>query len=355
MIQSLRLQNFRSYQDLQLEFEPGVNIIIGPNASGKTSVIEALLVIAKGSSFKGDDSDLVRFSSDWARVDAVLDGNVTRSVKLEKTADERLKKSYVLDGVEKMRLGPGQALPVVLFEPQHMSLLNGEPTLRRDFLDTILSTVKPGYSTHLKNYRRVLSQRNALLKQQNRRNDELFVWDLRLSELGGVIFGARSELIASMAESITAEYGRISAREDVIELKYHSTLPALDYTNNLFKKLGADYEKDIARGFTGSGPHRDDFVISINGHDAQAAASRGETRSLLLALKVLELLELEKVTSTKPLLLLDDVFSELDGRRRRALADTLKNYQTFITTTDADIIAKEFVQATSVITMGTTG
>ncbi len=343
MIQSLRLQNFRSYKDTQLEFEPGVNVIFGPNASGKTSILEAILIILRGSSFKGSDYDVVHFSHDWARLDAAL-GDEKRAVKIEKTDPEHVRKSFLIDEIEKMRLAAQHLMPVVLFEPQHMSLLGGEPALRRDFLDTVLTSTKQNYSSHLKNYRRALAQRNALLKQPNRNNDDLFVWDLRLSELGGVVHAARTELVDHMNQLISREYGRISARADEVAMRYQSTLPAGDYANNLFKKLSADHDKDFARGFTGSGPHRDDFVLSINGHDAQSSASRGETRSLLLTLKVLELFELEKATAKAPILLLDDVFSELDGRRRRALADTLKDYQTFITTTDADIVAKEFTQ-----------
>lgn len=344
MIRSLRLQNFRSYKDTQLEFEPGVNVIVGPNASGKTSILEAVLMMLHGSSFKGSDYEVVQFSQDWARLDSGLDGEETRTVKIEKTDPEHVRKSFVIDEVEKTRLAANHVLPVVLFEPQHMALLGGEPALRRDFLDTVLGSTKPNYSGHLKNYRRALAQRNALLKQPNRTNSDLFVWDLRLSELGGVVFAARNELVETMNLLISTEYGRISARDDKVDMRYYSALPAGDYANNLFKKLSLDHDKDFGRGFTGSGPHRDDFVLSINGHDAQSSASRGETRSLLLALKVLELFELEKSTGQSPILLLDDVFSELDGRRRRALADTLKDYQTFITTTDADIVAKEFTQ-----------
>jgi DNA replication and repair protein RecF len=354
MINSLRLQNFRGFADAQFEFEPGVNIIVGPNASGKTTILEALLIIAGQGTFKGQDTDLVRFSKDWLRVDAVLEAS-SRAVKLTKDGEDRTQKSYVIDGVDRQRLGTTYTLPVVLFEPQDMNMLSGDPAGRRDFLDRILSATAPGYTTLAKNYRRALSQRNRLLKQLAARpssdTKELFVWDLRLSELGGAVHAARKALVDRMAATFADEYDRISGKQEPAAITYESSVSAADYTTSLLKKLANSYEKDVARGFTGVGPHRDDLVISLRDHDARLGASRGETRSLLLALKLLEVLEVERAAGTKPMLLLDDVFSELDGHRRRSLAGTIKDYQTFITTTDADIIVKEFAQKLNVIAM----
>lgn len=352
MISSLRLQNFRGFTDAQLEFEPGVNIIVGPNASGKTTILEALLLIAGESTFKGQDIDLVKFSSKWLRVDAALaDGS--RTVKITKSAEDRIAKEYVINDVSRIRLSLAQHLPVVLFEPQDMNLLGGDPAGRRDFLDRILAGTVPGYGALVKNFRRALAQRNRLLKQLSGRpgagTNELFVWDLRLSELGGAVFASRLSLVNSMAESFEAEYNRISGKSESAGVTYESSIDAADYTTNLLKKLSNSYEKDLARGFTGSGPHRDDLALSLRGHDARIGASRGETRSLLLALKLLELRQLEQASGIKPLLLLDDVFSELDGHRRRSLAGTIKDYQTFITTTDADIVVKEFAQHLNII------
>ena len=351
MIQSLRLQNFRSYSDAQFEFEPSVNIIVGPNASGKTSLIEALLVLSRGSSYKGQEQDLITFGSAWARLDGVYVGQESRTVKLQVAPDGRINKSFILNDLPRIRLSDQQRLPVVLFEPQHMSMLVGEPTLRREFVDDILTASKQGYGIQLKNYRRVLSQRNSLLKRLyvSRKKEELFVWDLRLSELGGYIHDARVALLQAMNDGIAQQYNAISGKNESVSVQYTTDSTSADYTTSLLATLTNNHDKDMDRGFTGFGPHRDDFVVSLRGHDARTAASRGETRSLLLALKILELKELERATGKKPLLLLDDVFSELDGHRRRALASALKSYQTFITTTDADVVIEHFMETANVI------
>lgn len=348
---SLRLQNFRSYTDAQFEFENGVNIIVGPNGSGKTSVIEALVMLCSGSSYKVSDIDVVRYGSEWARIDTVTDDNETRTIKIH-VQEQITDKKYTIHGVEKVRFMPQYRLPVVLFEPQDMNMVTGEPSLRRDFLDTILTTTLSSYAVQLKNYRRILAQRNALLKRTHApRPDELFVWDLRLSELGGAVHGARKALLQDFSERIQATYDTISGKHDPVSIDYITNIAADDYTEAMLKKLNNDLQKDISRGFTGVGPHRDDILLTIRGHDAKVAASRGETRSLLLALKLLQLQVLEQATGQRPLILLDDVFSELDGARRQSLATALQGYQTCITTTDADLVVDHFIDKAHIIAL----
>jgi DNA replication and repair protein RecF len=256
-----------------------------------------------------------------------------------------------MGGVERKTLPHQHTLPVVFFEPQHMNMLVGEPAGRRRFLDDILEQTSPGFAAHSKNYKRALVQRNALLKRiaGTHKKGDLFVWDLRLSELGGAVHQARKSLTDIMARKIELEYARISGKQEPVAIQYSSTVSPTNYTDSLLKKLLQDQDHDIARGYTGAGPHREDFVLLLRGHDARASASRGETRSLLLALKVLELYALEDSSGKRPLLLLDDVFSELDGKRRKALADTLSGYQTFITTTDADLVVEHFMASTNII------
>ena len=179
----------------------------------------------------------------------------------------------------------------------------------------------------------------------------MFVWNVRLSELAGKIVGHRVTMIATMQDQIQELYQELSRTRKTVTLEYVSSCSTTHYSSDLLRKLEQGLEDDILRGFTTNGPHRDDLAVILDNHPAQSSASRGESRTLLLALKILELQLLESARNKKPILLLDDVFSELDGARRKALTSYLKNYQTFITTTDADIVVKHFMDNCQIIPM----
>lgn len=353
MINSLRLQHFRSYTDDSFEFEPGVNIIVGPNGSGKTNLLEAVLAVAAGSSYRVADQDMLEFNSPWARLDAVADG-VNRTVKIV-SDNGRVSKSYIFDDKPYKLLTPSHTLPVVLFEPNHLYLLHGQPDLRRAYLDTLLEQTLPEFKSLRRRYKRALAQRNALLKSHKRPGKgQLFIWNLRLSELGGAIVMARTQLITGLQEVLPKLYNKIAGNKKTkVSIKYLSKLPPDNYETMLLKALDKSYDQDVLRGFTAYGPHRDDFVILYEDRPAAQAASRGETRSALLALKIFELQLLEKLHGQKPLLLLDDVFSELDGKRRHSLAGFLQTHQTFITTTDADLVLDEHMKPANIIPINT--
>jgi DNA replication and repair protein RecF len=346
MISDLRLQHFRSYQDATFEFGTGVNIIVGPNGSGKTNLLEAILVIARGSSYRVNDVDLLEFDTDWLRLDAHLGANHSlRTVKL--VTNPRQAKTYELDGKNYVRLTLPHMVPVVLFEPNHLQLLHGAPESRRNYLDDILEQTQPGFSSFRRNYRRILSQRNALLKRPQAPNtQELFPWNLRLSELGATITRARADLCEQLADKLTDTYTEISQVATTVTITYQPKFPLDNYESHLLSKLESHIHEDALRGFTTYGPHREDFVVTFDTKPADEYASRGETRTALLALKIIELQLIETVRNQTPLLLLDDVFSELDGARRRALTVFLQRYQTFLTTTDADVVVKHFSDST---------
>jgi DNA replication and repair protein RecF len=342
MITDLRLQNFRSYTDASFELEPGVNIIVGPNASGKTNVLEAILVLASGSSYRVRDAELMTFDAPWARLDAdTPKGN--RVVKLQAADDSKVLKSFEIDGQSLTRLSQNRTLPIVLFEPNHLQLLGGSPEGRRNFLDDLIEQSLPGYAATRRHYKRVLAHRNALLKRQpHDLREQLFVWNLRLSELGGKIVRERVNLSKRFMEAMSQLYSELAGRTHHITVVYGSQFSPDGYESALLKKLEASTDLDVLRGFTAYGPHREDLQISIDAHPAAESASRGETRTLVLALKILELQLLAASRGVPPLLLLDDVFSELDGKRRQALTSFVADYQTFITTTDADVVMQHF-------------
>jgi DNA replication and repair protein RecF len=346
MISDLRLQHFRSYEDEFVEPEAGVNIIVGPNASGKTNLLEAILVLCRGGSYRATDRELITHGKPWARLDAVADKQ-ERTVKLQ-AEGEAVKKSYTIGGTELKRLPLARGVPVVLFEPNHMQLLTESPELRRSFLDDVIEQTVPAFGEYRRNYRRALAQRNSLLKQSFT-PDQIFVWNVRLSELGGQIAIARLDFIETHRAELARLYAKLAGKRTKTDMRYETKLDSAAYANSMLKGLEARLALDRERGFTSLGPHRDDLGLYLGDYPLSASASRGETRTMLLALKLLEVRSLEAAREHKPILLLDDVFSELDGARRRALTEHLRDHQTFITTTDADIVVQHFLDSCKVI------
>lgn len=346
MLYDIRLQNFRSYKDESFEFNPSVTIIVGPNASGKTNLLEAILVVARGSSYRAKDAELVSFDQPWARLDAHTQVG-DRVVKL--TPAEPVKKQYVVNDKPLRRLLIKNTIPTVLFEPNHLRLLTGSPERRRTYLDELLSQIVPTYASDLRRYKQALAQRNALLKQSKTHSSQIFPWNIKLSQLAGALVSARSALIVDIAAQLTTLYKTLSRTDTEVTVSYESSCDGEQYESSMLHKLEKTLSTDQERGFTGHGPHRDDLRILFDGRPSGHTASRGETRTVVLALKILELQILERVREQRPLLLLDDVFSELDGARRHALTDYLSRYQTFITTTDADIALASFGKDCTVI------
>jgi DNA replication and repair protein RecF len=350
MITDLRLQHFRSYKDASFELSQGVNIVVGPNASGKTNLLEALLVLCRGSSYRAKDMELVQFNKTWARLDADLARGGHRTVKL--VTEPAPAKTYELEGKNYKRLTLPHTLPVVLFEPNHLLILSGGPDRRRDYLDDLLEQTVTGYGTLRRHYKRALAQRNRLLKQgSHQMAAQIFPWDVRLSQLAGQIVRARTELVTRVAREFPHTYRQVSRTKTKVELAYEHRWPVESYETKLLHELEKTLTLDQARGFTGAGPHREDLSIRFDGHPAQEAASRGESRTAVLALKISELKLIEAAREITPLLLLDDVFSELDGKRRHALTDHLQGHQTFITTTDADLVLQSFTEHANIIAL----
>lgn len=351
MITDIHLQNFRSYSDDSIELSPKVNIVVGPNASGKTNLLEAILVICQGYSYRAKDIDLIKFGKPWARLEAHTE-DFDRIVKIEKVDEQKTTKSFTVNTKLIKRLRLDQTIPVVLFEPNHLLLLIGPPELRRTYLDNVLEQSVAGFKSTKAQYKRALGQRNSLLKSNRPSKQNLFVWNIRLSELGGKIFNERIKLVGRLQKDIKSLYKSISGGKKTISLAYQTTCSPNNYETSLLHNLESNIEKDIDRGFTSYGPHRDDLAVFIDDNQAGEVASRGETRTILLALKMIETKVIEEQRDKKPLLLLDDVFSELDGARRLALTSLLNDYQAFITTTDAEIVVQHFTEAATIIPTG---
>ena len=342
MITTIRLQHFRSYSDASFELSPGVNIIVGPNASGKTNLLEAILLVLRGNSYRTRDSNLVRFQADWSRLDVNLPDQ-KRVVKLTGSMPDSVEKIFEIDDQRLSRLHTSRMLPVVLFEPDHLLLLGGSPDGRRVFLDDLIEQISPQFGAVRRQYRRVLAHRNALLKRNpHDLVPQLFVWNLRLSELAGQIVRERVKLIDIFSDYAQDLYTSLSGDAKKLTFSYICRFPLENYETTLLKKLEQSVPAEVARGFTAYGPHRDDLGVFVDDRLISEVASRGEARTIILVLKILELHILQEKTGQKPVLLLDDVFSELDTSRRQALTRHVAGYQTFITTTDADVVIHHF-------------
>lgn len=317
MIQKLSVQNIRSHTSTVVEFGTGASVIIGPNGAGKTSLLEALYIAYQGSSFKGSSDDIVRRDAPWWRIDVLESDDSRRSVTYDPSLPSA-KKKFDIEGVKSARLVPKHRRPVVLFEPDDLRLLHGSPSRRRQFIDRFVAQINPLYQTSLRKYERALKQRNNLLKQDNINNDELFAWNVALAEYGAYVINQRIAFVEKINAVLDDEYRHIAGVGDLVSVHYSNT--TIDYTKEkMLRELESAFSRDVILGYTSIGPHRHDLVFTYAGSDALKVASRGEIRSIILALKFIEVDIVRDLAGLDPIVLLDDVFSELDESRQKRL------------------------------------
>lgn len=330
-IRSITLEQFRIHEKASFTLSPDTTIITGKNGSGKTSILEALYIALQGTSFKASDKDCIRDGSDWFRIEAKFHDESVRSVGYEYGENKR-RKQVVIDNTKKTRLTYKEKVPVILFEPNDLRLLHGSPERRRTFIDSFIGQINPTYQQTLRRYERALKQRNNLLKKDTASRDDVFVWDIALSEYGAEIIRQREVYIAKINEKLTDIYQDIAQTKDEISLHYSHTYIG-SVQQKIMKDLQDNYARDRVLGYTSSGPHRHDIVFQFNTKPALSVASRGEIRTIVIALKLLEAQILELVFSQKPIVLLDDLFSELDSDRQKYLSEAIRSHQIIITTT----------------------
>lgn len=337
MIRSLALTNFRSYKSIELNFEDNLTVISGPNAVGKTNLLESIFVASTTKSFRARDIDLINTNEDFFRVVAQFHDD---SVELSLTTQggskaKRLKLNNKKQSLHSL-LGRN---PITLFEPHDMGLFDGAPDQRRRYMDTVLSQLSPVYAIALNAFKRILRQRNSLLhsaKVQGRHvsEDEIFVWDVQIAQPAQELYQQRCQLIETLSPIMHQVYSEIAGKDTSLKLVYEPSVE-MD-TMNYLDKLSQNHARDAAVGFTTSGPHRDDMRLDFKLGNITSTASRGETRTIILALKIAEMRLLQDRLKLKPILLLDDVFSELDAERRKHLMELIANQQTLLTTTEVD-------------------
>ena len=349
-LDQLRLTDLRSYSSLDVAFGPGPHLVWGPNAAGKTSLLEAMVVLARGSSHRTTtDAELVRWGADVTRIEGQA-GSDEIDVALIRPGSEAsaagARKRIRVNGVARRAAALAERLRVVLFAPEDMLLVAGSPSLRRAAIDQLASTLFPGYVAELATYGRALQQRNGLLRairEETAARDELRYWDRPFLDAGGAVVAMRHELLARLAEPLAAAHREIAPEEaeaGSLGLSYVTNAPAFEGEaprDALARRLVETAEKEVWNGTTVIGPHRDDVAFTMAGRDLAAFASRGQQRTAILALKLAELDLVTARDGRPPLLLLDDVFSELDPARRAHLVRRIAELpQSFVTTTTLD-------------------
>lgn len=330
VVKNIRLQNFRSHEDMKVSFDDNITFITGKNGTGKTTILEAVYYILQGKSFKGSDLDIKNHNKSWWKIESEVEKS-NRNVSYNSELVSK-KKKYNHDENISYRMLSKNKYPVVLFEPEDLRLLNGSPSRRRKFLDGFISQLDANYSVAIRKYERALKQRNSLLKNENIKQDDLFVWNINLSEHGSYIIEQRVRFIEQINKDISEVYRKIAKTKDDISTHYSHTL--IENTKQkMFGELEKSFAKDRILKTTTVGPHRHDMLFRFNNSPALTTASRGEIRSIILALKFLEVEVIKKLDGRDPVVLLDDVFSELDEDRQKALSDLTDLNQVIITST----------------------
>lgn len=336
IIKSLELENFRNYNSLHLNFDEGTNILYGDNAQGKTNVLEAIYVSATTKSHKGSkDKEIINFSKEEAHIRTFLSkGNIDYRVDmhLRKSKSkgiaingQKLKKAAELLGL----------LNVVFFSPEDLSIIKNGPSGRRSFVDMELCQLDKYYLYNLNQYNKIINQRNKLLKDfyfNPDLKDTITVWDSQLVSYGKQIIISRIKFIDQLNKIIDQIHKNLSGGKEELIITYE---PDVD-CENFEKNLSSNMERDIKLKFTGVGPHRDDFGFLVNGIDIRKYGSQGQQRTAALSLKLAEIELVKQITKDNPVLLLDDVLSELDSNRQNYLLNSIGDIQTIITCTGLD-------------------
>ena len=326
---SVELKNFRNYKDQRAEFDPSLNIILGDNAQGKTNLLESLYIMGLGKSFKTSaDKEMIAFGEDMARVKTVISGKGPVDTVLEIIFNKE-GKIIKIDGVKLSRTAELlENVYVVVFSPEDLRIVKDGPEHRRRFLDRELCQIRPVYYSDLGNYKKVLKQRNALLRDQCSDRDLFEVFDESLSDYGMRIIEERKRFTERLLGICSDIHLMISNNKEELKISYETEIKDKEQFR---RRLRDDLEKDTARGFTGFGPHKDYLGISVNGMDIRTYGSQGQQRTASLSMKLAEIELIKQETGQSPVLLLDDVFSELDKSRQRFLIESMKDVQIFVT------------------------
>lgn len=323
VIRRVKLQNFRSHESFVLDCSQNVTQIIGENGCGKTSILEAIYEAMQGKSFRAVDREIIRRTTEFYRVELeYLDGR--RVVTLY----DGNKKEFLVEDKRTRRLPKKARYPIVLFEPDDLNLVGASPSSHRNYFDRVFSQLSEQYALALARYNKALKQRNELLKQEIVENGDLFSWDILLTKYGAELAEERRQFTELINQQLTETYRSIAKNQDEVQLRY---LSEVDDESTFLAHLEHEFARDRVLGYTSFGVHHDNYEFIFNQSPADGSASRGEVRSSVLALKFIEADLIVQRLHQTPVVLLDDVFSELDTTRQKCLVKNFQKNQVILT------------------------
>lgn len=336
IIKKLELADFRNYETLEISFDKGTNILYGDNAQGKTNILEAIYVSATTRSHKGSkDKEIINFNKEEAHIRTYLQKE-DEEIRVDMHLRKNKSKGIAIDG-QKIKKAADLLglLNVVFFSPEDLSIIKNGPAERRRFADMELCQLDNFYLYNLNHYNKIINQRNKLLKDmyfQPELRETLNIWDSQLVSFGSKIIERRQQFAMQLCEIISEIHNKLSGGKEELIVKYEPDVSI----ENFEMKMKMNQERDIKSKMTSVGPHRDDFSFIVNGIDIRKFGSQGQQRTAALSLKLSEIELVKKISKDTPVLLLDDVLSELDSNRQNYLLNSIGDIQTIITCTGLD-------------------
>lgn len=335
-IESVQLKNFRNYESLELDLSPGKNIFYGNNAQGKTNILEAIYLCGTTKSHKGSkDKDMIRFGEDEAHIRMMVNRDEL-SYKIDMHLRKNKAKGVAINGLPIKKASElFGVVNLVFFSPEDLNIIKNGPGERRRFLDLELCQLDKIYLTDLASYNHIVNQRNKLLKDiyvQPSLKSTLEIWDMQMAEYGRRIIEKRREFIRELNETVRKIHYNLTGGLEELEVIYEPSSEA----EGLESAISSNRERDMRMKLTSVGPHRDDLCVMANGIDIRRYGSQGQQRTAALSLKLSEIYIVKSKIKDTPILLLDDVLSELDSSRQNYLLDSISDIQTLITCTGLD-------------------
>ena len=331
-ITKIKLENFRNYTNQEISFNKGINVIYGDNAQGKTNILEAIFLCSMGKSFRTNkDKELIKLSEDFAKINIEYEKS-DRKGKIEYIISN--KKIISINGVKIKKLSELLGnINSIIFSPDDMGILKDGPQKRRKFLNMLISQLRPRYLFNLNDYNKTLEQRNNYLRQikyENKPKNMIDIWNEKLANHAQIIYEYRREFVDKILKKIVDIHKNITNNSEEIKINYISDFKNKEeYIRKLIEKLN----KDIERGYTSTGIHKDEFEVYINGKNINLYGSQGQFRTAILSLKLSELYVIYDEIGEYQILLLDDFMSELDEKRRKKFVENITDAQVILTGT----------------------